>query len=228
MRHARPIILNAARRLFNNESYDSISVERIAAHAGVTRHTLGNHFSSKAEIFKICREQVLSALAERVDGEIPVQMEPVDGILYFLEYCLTIISDEQNLELVRSIVRDGAAHLWLSEAHERRVRLRLVKNCETYLLYKTLRADLSVFSPGQTAAQLVMLVEALVLGPYLKGAEGYRPMEGLKRHLMNIARTYGLALEGECRTTSRNSENGHGLIVSGDFRDTRDHRSGNV
>ncbi|WP_425233331.1 TetR/AcrR family transcriptional regulator, partial [Sphingorhabdus sp.] len=38
--HARPAILNAARQLFRTESYGGISVERIAATAQVTRHTL--------------------------------------------------------------------------------------------------------------------------------------------------------------------------------------------
>jgi AcrR family transcriptional regulator len=129
--HARPAILDAARKLFKNEPYHSISVERIAAVAQVTRHTLTNHFTSKEEIFKCSRELLLA-------------------------------------DVIKSIKHDGEHQRWLMEAHQRRIRFRLIRDCETYLLYRASHAEILLSNPQIIAEQLLMTAESVVYGPYVR------------------------------------------------------------
>lgn len=173
--HARPAILEAARKLFKSEAYSAISVERIAATAFVTRHTLRNHFSSIDEIFKCSRELLLAEVESQIEDGIPVRMEPLDGVLYFLEHCFCLFSTDANLELVKSIVHEGARQLWLVEAHQRRIRARLIRNCETYLLYRASRADTLLSNPQIIAEQLLMTAESVVYGPYGQNSGNAQP-----------------------------------------------------
>lgn len=193
--HARPAILNAARTLFRDEAYQSISVERIAAFAGVTRYTLNNHFSSKEEIFKLSREALLIETVDKIEEGIPVRMEVLDAILYFLEHCFEVFSSSSNLELVGSIVRDDGQQLWLVEAHQRRVRLRLMRNCETYILYRARRADVSLCNPQIIAEQLIVLAESTIYGPYFKVGGNAQPPIWRAKHFNVAARAIAAMLK---------------------------------
>lgn len=164
--HARPAILTAARALFKNEPYQSISVERIAAFARVTRYTLNNHFTSKEEIFKLSREALIAGVVELVADAIPPHMETQDGVIFFLENCFSVYSSEENLEIMTSIKRDGSHHPWLEDTHERQIRGRLIQNCETFLLYHIDRADEIFGDTRLIAEQLNALAESMAYGPY--------------------------------------------------------------
>ncbi|MBV5259370.1 TetR/AcrR family transcriptional regulator [Synechococcus moorigangaii CMS01] len=62
----RTAIYEAAVSLFETDGYDAVSVERIAARAGIAKGTFFNHFASKADILSAWHEA--SSLAEGEDA----------------------------------------------------------------------------------------------------------------------------------------------------------------
>ncbi|WP_369939217.1 TetR/AcrR family transcriptional regulator [Xanthomonas medicagonis] len=89
---ARPRLLQAARALLLEHGLD-VSLEQIALHAGLTRQSLYNHFSSKADLLM----QVFEALSE----ELQAQLENIGD------------SASQNLpRTLRQIALTVQAHLY--------------------------------------------------------------------------------------------------------------------
>src|SRR5215213_6744120 len=62
---ARPRLLRAARELLLEHGLE-VSLEQIALHAGLTRQSLYNHFSSKADLLM----QVFEALNEELQAQL--------------------------------------------------------------------------------------------------------------------------------------------------------------
>lgn len=67
----RTAIYAAAVRLFEAQGYDAVSVERIAAEAGIAKGTFFNHFSSKADILAAWHESLRKAGAVREEAADP-------------------------------------------------------------------------------------------------------------------------------------------------------------
>jgi AcrR family transcriptional regulator len=62
----RARILEAAYRLFYARGFSRISMDAVAAHAGITKRTLYNHFGSKDALFGEMLKQQSSLAAERI------------------------------------------------------------------------------------------------------------------------------------------------------------------
>lgn len=195
--YARPAILVAARQLFKNEAYADISVERIAAAAQVTRHTLNNHFASKDEIFRLSREALIAEASKLMVDAIPSRMETQEGVVFFLENCFRVFSSNANLELMTSIIRDGRYHAWLEQAHHRQVRGRLMQCCETFLLYHIDRDKDLLEDARVIAEQLTAKAENMAYGPYFncKG-EAVCPPQMRARNFTVSAKAIAAMLDG--------------------------------
>ena len=62
MLRTRQDIIDAARSLFNSESYDSVTMDEIAEEADLSRATLYNHFDNKESIYYQIGVQYLADL----------------------------------------------------------------------------------------------------------------------------------------------------------------------
>lgn len=194
--HARPAILAAARKLFKQKPYATISVEQIAACALVSRYTLSNHFSSKEEIFRLSREALIAEVADLVADAIPPKMKTQQGIILYLENCFSVFTSEANLELMKSIINDGSHHPWLEDAHQRQIRLRLIQSCETFLLYHVDHTDEIFEDIRIIAEQLTALVEGIAYGPYRSIKDGEaRSQSARQRQFAAAARAIGAMLD---------------------------------
>jgi AcrR family transcriptional regulator len=185
--YARPAVLAAARKLFDTECYTSLSLERIAAKAGVSRYTVNKHFESKSEIFKLSREELLAEAVELIGDAIPERMETLDGIRCFLDNAFEVFSSAANLELMSSIKREGELHSWLVDAHQKKIRCRLIQQCETFLLYHIDRSDDLFADTRLLAEQLTVLAESVAYGPYLAGKCDKTGLEPTRAKKFSIA-----------------------------------------
>ncbi len=79
----RPLILDAARRLFVEHGYRGTSMEGIADAAGVTKPVVYRCYPNKQELFRALLEREERALLEKVASALPSELDPRDleGVL---------------------------------------------------------------------------------------------------------------------------------------------------
>lgn len=135
----RVIILEAARELFYNRPFDTVTVEMIAAHAGLTRRTIYNQFADAAALFRATREQLVHEIAELLPVNVSTDLPARVALRLYCRQVATAFSDPRYIELVGSLVRDGWSAPWLIDGFERHVRFPIVRCLEAYL--QALRVD---------------------------------------------------------------------------------------
>ena len=165
----RIAILDATRTVLRNGSYDTLSMEDIAAAASTTRRTLYNLFLDKDDIYRNSCERFLKEVAEAVTDEIPENMTPKDGMRYFISSCHEVYGTEAAKDLLLTLVRDGSQHPWLVQAYNKEIHDRLVRACENYVLKQCRRAPLAPGAPRHIGEQLVSSVKMLNYGPLIFG-----------------------------------------------------------
>src|SRR4051812_25049391 len=88
----RSALLEAARRLFTDPGYASVSTEQIVRDAGVTRGALYHHFKDKQDLFRAVFESIEQEMAERVATAAVTETDPWRQQLLatgaFLDNCL--------------------------------------------------------------------------------------------------------------------------------------------
>jgi TetR/AcrR family transcriptional regulator, transcriptional repressor for nem operon len=65
---SRERILDSARRLFTRSGYESVTIDHVMAHAGMTRGGFYNHFTSKADLFAAAVESYTRTTPWTVTG----------------------------------------------------------------------------------------------------------------------------------------------------------------
>lgn len=174
-------ILAAAQSLFDRQGVESVSMDRIAAEAGVGKGTLFRRFGSKAGLAAALLDAQDSRLQERIlFGPPPLGPDApaADRILAFFDAYLDLLDD--NLELLRlsetaapgARYRIGSYGFW-------RVHLALMlreacpaldADCTAHLLLAPLGSDLQhamrhgEFSSDRIRAALLALVQRVVGG----------------------------------------------------------------
>ncbi|MEU3747156.1 MULTISPECIES: TetR/AcrR family transcriptional regulator [Streptomyces] len=174
-------ILAAAQALFDTHGVESVSMDRIAAEAGVGKGTLFRRFGSKAGLAAALLDTQDSRLQERIlFGPPPLGPDApaADRILAFFDAYLDLVDD--NLELLRlsetaapgARYRIGSYGFW-------RVHLALMlreacpdldADCTAHLLLAPLDSDLQhalrqgQFSPERIRSTLLTLVKRVIAG----------------------------------------------------------------
>jgi AcrR family transcriptional regulator len=100
----RAALVEAARRLFAAQGYDSTGTEQIVADARVTRGALYHHFRDKADLFRAVMAEAAASVAmqlvdEQLASEAPSPLSEIrDGVSAFLDVCVG--GDFQRIVLV--------------------------------------------------------------------------------------------------------------------------------
>lgn len=79
----REAIYRAAMALFAEQGFDGVSVESIAAQAGVSRATFFNHFGTKEGVLRYYGQQLQEAVEELVAGQDPA-LPPLERLRQIL------------------------------------------------------------------------------------------------------------------------------------------------
>jgi AcrR family transcriptional regulator len=90
-RATRDALVTAARRLFTEDGFATVSVEQLVAAAGVTRGAFYHHYRDKNEIFREAYVQLEKELSAELTARIDAAASAVDGLLsaigWFLDVC---------------------------------------------------------------------------------------------------------------------------------------------
>lgn len=157
----RSDVLYAVRETLRLGSYESLTIEQVAAKASVSRRTLYNLFQDKDDIYRQSCENLIRTVSDLVVDEIPERMSPVDGIRFYIASCIDVYSNTATKDLLCTVVRDGAHQPWLPIAYYRHVRDPLVRVCELFLLKKSRRSALAPGAPRIVGIQIADIVKSI-------------------------------------------------------------------
>jgi len=167
-------LLIAAQTLFAERRYEDITLEAIAAHAGVTLQTLLRRFGSKANLVAAAAADGNARVAAQ-RGEAPVGDARGAVANLFDHYeewgavALRLLEQEERFEEIAEITRDGRAFhaAWVERVFEPQLtrlrgrsrdtlRAQLVVICDVYV-WKLLRRDLHLSRADSERAVLGMI-----------------------------------------------------------------------
>ena len=186
-------ILDAVRRALRAGSYETLSMEHVAAHASISRRTLYNLFVDKDDLYRSSCERLLKSVSDIVTEDIPDKMSPLDGMRFFVACCIEVYESEAATDIILSVVRDGAHQQWLIQAYHRDIHDRLVRACENFILKQTRRSPLAPDVPRYISEQLVDTVKSLTIGPQIFGY--IRPPLPITRERLEVlAKAYAAIL----------------------------------
>jgi len=119
-------MLDVAYRAFAEQGYETVSMDAIAAGAGVTKPLVYSYFGSKEELFAACLERLveanLAALREAVRPGLRPDQQLWAGILAQLTF-IDERRDEWNAYVREAVVRGGPAATALGSGRHRLVEL---------------------------------------------------------------------------------------------------------
>lgn len=176
----RRSIADAWLALFSELHYDEITLELVAARAGVTVQTVIRHFGSKDQLFAtVSREIAAGEEARRAATPVGDIVEAIRALVGHYErigeVILRLLAQEDRLPALREVADGGRRihHDWvdrafaphleaLSAGEHRRRRGQLVALTDIYT-WKLLRRDLR-FGKRQTEAAITEMIGALLDG----------------------------------------------------------------
>jgi AcrR family transcriptional regulator len=171
-------ILASARRLFGEIRYDQVSLDEVAAHAGVTERTVVRRFGSKERLFGAVGAERAASIRRARDevpsGDIPEAVRLLVGTYEdWGDEVLHLLSQEQGLAGVTNTVEAGRGYhaAWVERAFSpllgdlppsvRRRRIgELVAVTDIYC-WKVLRRDVGL-SRVEVEASLRELISDIV------------------------------------------------------------------
>jgi TetR/AcrR family transcriptional regulator of autoinduction and epiphytic fitness len=167
---SREAIVDAAQRLFLERGFGAVSMDDLAAAAGVARRTLYNQFTSKEEIFREVLLDVSDQLADAFPPGIETQGEVEDVLRLIARAILDLHGRPGYLGFFRMVVADARQFPWISEAFAsvmdpQRERL------ERYLAHLTAMGILDCGNPTLAAHQFTGMLNEFVLWPWMLGRE---------------------------------------------------------
>ena len=108
---SREVIVAAATRLFLEHGFGAVSMDELAAAAGVARRTLYNQFGSKEEIFR----EMLQGVSRQLEHAFPPGIETqgdVEAVLRLVgRMILKLHKNRDYLGFLRMVVADSASSL---------------------------------------------------------------------------------------------------------------------
>jgi AcrR family transcriptional regulator len=182
-------ILGAVRVTLRAGSYETLTMEQVAARAAISRRTLYNLFMDKDDLYRSSCELLLRIVSDKVTDEIPEKMSAKDGMRFFVAACMEVYNDDAAVDLVLSVVRDGARQRWLVASYHREIHDRLVRASENFILKQTRRSPLPPGVPRYVGEQVVGVVKSLTVGNYVFG-HSTRPVPPTQDRLDVLAGAY--------------------------------------
>ena len=167
---SREVIVAAATRLFLERGFGAVSMDELAAAAGVARRTLYNQFASKEEIFREMLQRVSGQLEHAFPPGIETQGD-VEAVLRLVgRMILKLHKNRDYLGFLRMVVADSRQFPWIAEEFaavmdpqtERLVRL---------LAHLTSMGVLNCRNPMLAAHQFMGALNDLSLWPWMLGRE---------------------------------------------------------
>lgn len=87
----RQLLLDTARRLFDNEGVGAVSMSAIAQRANVGKGTLYRHFSDKGELLHALLDEDMRQLQDRTLERMRMGYEAADNLRWFFDQAITFV-----------------------------------------------------------------------------------------------------------------------------------------
>ncbi|MBV9703842.1 MAG: TetR/AcrR family transcriptional regulator [Methylobacteriaceae bacterium] len=168
---SREAIVEAAQRLFLERGFGSVSMDDLAAAAGVARRTLYNQFTNKEEIFR----EMLLGVASQLEDAFPPGIETrgdVEEVLRVIaRTILELHKHPEYLGFLRMVVADSREFPWIAEEFAA-VMDPQTERFARYLEHLTTMGILDCRHPTLAAHQFMGLLNEFSLWPLMMGREG--------------------------------------------------------
>jgi TetR/AcrR family transcriptional regulator of autoinduction and epiphytic fitness len=167
---SKEAIVGAAQRLFLEHGFGAVSMDDLAAAAGVARRTLYNQFASKEEIFK----EMLLSFSSQLENGFPPGIETqgdVEEVLRLIARAiLNLHARPGYLGFLRMVVADSRQFHWIAEAFAA-VMEPQTERLTRYLRHLTELGILDCRNPTLAAHQFTGIINEFYLWPWMLGRE---------------------------------------------------------
>jgi AcrR family transcriptional regulator len=165
---SREAIVDAAVRLFLERGFGSVSMDELAAAAGVARRTLYNQFASKEEIFREMLLRVSGQLERAFPPGIETQGDVEDVLRLIARVIVNLHKNPEYLGFLRMVVADARQFPWIAEEFAA-VMDPQTERLTRYLAHLTDLGILNCQNPTLAAHQFMGILNEFSLWPWMIG-----------------------------------------------------------
>ena len=191
----RAAILAAAKQLFPGHGFDGVSVDAIAATAGVSKLTVYSHFKDKEALFvQAIQELCQDLLPDRLF--LPAADEPIEQALLALgERFFALVASPQAISLQRLILADLRADGRLGQMFWQAGPARILASFEGFLHRAAAAGELEISDPAQAAVHFLSLLKGAVNLRMLRcpAAAADIPASQARAHVAAVVEVFGRA-----------------------------------
>lgn len=161
MTRKRAAILDAAKKAFLQDGYEAVSMEGIAADAGVSIMTLYRHADSKNDLFTAVITGICDFSEEARDAQFAEAMsQPLGEVLVQVGVSFQgKMSNEQTIGLMRTVISESTRFPQLAEITYQSLVGEYKDNLERYL---AMRPEVSAIDPKDRSQLCASFIEDLV------------------------------------------------------------------
>ncbi len=165
----RQAITEAATQAFLSQGYAAVSMDAVAAEAGVSKRTVYNHFPSKRELFRAVVAQLYAGLLEAERGGLPADDPPGRALPRFARELLAHLRRPRVMGLLRLVVAEQQRFPELALDFHTEGKGPAIALLERYLAAQHQRGRLKVPDATVAAQQFLGGVKEGVFWPALLG-----------------------------------------------------------
>jgi TetR/AcrR family transcriptional regulator, mexJK operon transcriptional repressor len=179
----RAAILDAAKRLFSTQGYDGVSMDQIAAEAGVSKLTVYSHFGDKEALFveavkSHCEAQLPPELFEAADAA-PLR----EGLLQIVRAFYAMITGPEALGVHRLMCSPQLSESPMPRLFWDAGPRRLQDAVATVLQHHVDSGELEIDDMHRAASQLLCLAKGEAHAQQVFGCGGELDADALEAHL---------------------------------------------
>lgn len=183
----RAAILEAAKHLFPLNGFDGVSMDAIAAEAGVSKLTVYSHFTDKETLFV---EAIRSKCLEQVPDEVflPASGGPIrEALLKIGRSFFALVSSEVAMNLHRMILADARNGPKLGQMFWEAGPARINASFERFLAQATAAGQLDIADTVTAAGQFLCLLKGAVNVRMLCcGCQGPADTAADEQHIVSV------------------------------------------
>ena len=157
------LIVAAARKLFSSEGFGAVSMDAIAAEAGVSKRTVYSHFDNKQSLFAV----IMGDMCREFGGPDLDSAPSIDAPEAILKAVGRMIPDRilspHGCNVLRTVLAESAQFPELGEVFWNEGPGRVKRYVSDYLAELDHREELLIPDPDLAALQFI----GIVTGPYL-------------------------------------------------------------
>jgi len=152
-------ILNGAAQVFARDGYEGASMSRIAAEAGVSKGTLYNYFTSKAELFAAYVHRDCTRWIAVLFDDLDHAQPPEETLFRIGRRIFTMLVSEPSLVMYRMVIAEAEKFPELAETFYAAGPAPATSHLAEYLRRTTAEGRLLVTDPDFAAEQFFALMQ---------------------------------------------------------------------